>query len=144
MKGTLSPATRELLEHWPTDWTPLADVERDAMKRTVRSQRDISNREAHLIKVGLVERRFENEGATARLGVYITRRTPLGADSMKHAYQPPTVRELPPGSLVVHLKDGRTFDLSSLSPGDGVAWLKAAGVGTEDIDRTVHVVRRKP
>lgn len=44
--------------------------------------------------------------------------------------------------IVVTLKDGRTIDISDLSPEVAIAKLRAEGVKTEDIQQTTHFTPR--
>lgn len=46
------------------------------------------------------------------------------------------------GDVVVYLKDGRAIDVSDRSPAEVVRELMAQGVGTDDIECTVHKVGR--
>lgn len=49
-------------------------------------------------------------------------------------------RETKPGSVIVHLKDGRTIDITDRSPEEGVAHLRALGVTLDDIHHTAHLI----
>jgi hypothetical protein len=45
-----------------------------------------------------------------------------------------------PGAVIVSLNDGRLIDITGLAPEVGLETLRAAGVTTDDIETTVHVL----